>query len=442
MTPLKSSARKLAWPYLLTVLFLFLGGCGGNSPTVNPPTTPANAVLTVAFTSSGALNGGNNPNNNSNIWLAMTDGSDAAAFTQLTQLTARLAYAVDPVWSPDGKKLAFVSSRALDGTDAASDAINLWVMNADGTGLVPLTHFMANGVEVSDPLWSPDGKKLAFVSSAALNGTDALSANITFNLWVMNADGSGAVPLTMLTINPTKIGVSSQQAVWSPDSTRLAYLSVGALDGSNALNTNEVFNLWVAKADGSGASPLTTLTASGVWQSDPTWSPDGTKIAFVAQRALDGSDAAALVLNLWTINADGSAAAPLTRLASSNALFYPAWSPDGSKLAFGSSQALDGSDAQNVNFADNVWTINADGSGAFAVSRLTTQGINLNLPMVWSPDGTKIAFPSRRAVDGTDAANPSGSANVWLLNADGSGAMPLTKLTSNSAQSFSPSWKP
>lgn len=443
MAPFKSRAPKLVWLYLLIVLLLFLDGCGGNSPTVNPPVT-ANPALAVAFNSSSALDGSNVPNVNAttNIWLANPDGSGTVP---LTRLTGSDAGAYEPVWSPDGKKLAFASARALDGSDAASAATNLWVINADGTGATALTHLTTSGVFVWDALWSPDGKKLAFVSSAALNGSDALNTNGTVNVWVMNADGSGAIPLTRLTINPTQLFVwTTNHVIWSPDSTKLAFLSVGALDGSNALNTNEVFNLWAAKVDGSSTAPLTRLTAVDVWQSYPTWSPDGAKIAFVAQRALDGSNAGSSTstMNLWVINADGSAAAPLTRFASPNFLFYPVWSPDGKKLAFGSDQALDGSDAPNVNFADNVWTINADGTGAFPVSRLTTSGINFVLPMVWSPDGKRIAFTSQRAVDGSDAANPSGGVNVWLLNADGSGAVPLTKFTVSSAESFSPAWKP
>ena len=423
---------------LLVLLALVVIGCSGNNSS---PATPANAVLTVAFSSTGALDGSNGPNVNStsNIWVAKADHSGA---TPLTRLTASGATAQEPVWSPDGKKLVFVSLRALDGTDAAIGAMNIWVMNADGTAPVPLTHFTVRGILVWDPLWSPDGKKLAFVSSAALDGSDALSTNSTVNVWVMNADGTGATPLTRLTVNPASPSWTSQRPVWSPDSTKLVFLSVGALDGSNALNTNDVYNLWVAKADGAGVAPLTRLTASGVYQSSPAWSPDGTKIAFMAQRALGGTDTADLAMNLWTINADGSTAIPLTRYSSSGFLFYPVWSPDGHKLAFGSDRALDGSDAPNVNFTDNVWTINADGTGAFAVSRLTASIVNSSAPMVWSPDGRQIAFPSSRAVDGSDAANPSGGSNVWIFKADGSGAVPLTTLTSSTAGSTLPSWKP
>lgn len=420
----------------LIIIVLIIGGCGGNSAT------PAATPLTLAFASTGALDGSNSPNLNatSNIWLAKSDGSGA---TPLTRLTASGAASRGPVWSPDGQKIAFTSLRALDGSDASNTAANLWIINADGTGLTALTRFTTSGILVDTPIWSPDGHKLAFVSSAAIDGSDTLNTNGAVNVWVINSTGTGAVPLTKLTVKLSNPLVwTSQQTVWSPDSTRVAFISAGALNGTDALNTNQVFNLWVANADGSARTPLTNLTASGVFQSYPSWAPNGIKLAFVAQRALDGSDAASptSAMNLWMINADGSGAAPLTRLSSSVSMFYPVWSPDGTKIAFGSDQALDGTDASDP--ANNVWTINADGTGPFAVTRLTASGINFELPMFWSPDGKQIALSSLRAVDGTNAANPNDGTNVWVIQADGSSAISLTKLTSNSAESFDPSWKP
>jgi Tol biopolymer transport system component len=432
--------QKTAWLFLaMALISLSLIGCGGSTAAANPVVSQSQ---TVAFSSSGALDGSNAANGNStfNIWVAKADGSGATPLTRLAHATSAL-----PAWSPDGMKLAFVSSRALDGSDApnTNNIENIWVMNADGTAPAPVTRLTAVtvGLSVWEISWSPDGKKLAFSSSRALDGSDAANTNNTENIWVVNADGSGAAPLTRLTVNPSGIGVAtSQTPTWSSDSRKVAFVSAGALDGSNALNTNQTFNIWSANADGSATTPLTRLT-SGAFQSYPAWSPDGTKVAFIGERALDGSDAPGVGLNLWTVNADGSSATPLTRLANQSFAFYPAWSPDGARLVYGSNRALDGSDS-STNPVDNIWVINADGSGARALSQLTMVQPDFVLPIVWSHDGTKVAMSSSRALDGSNATNTNGLTNVWVLNADGSGAMPVTRLTSTSASSALPQWQP
>ncbi|HLQ50669.1 MAG TPA: hypothetical protein VK129_04175, partial [Terriglobales bacterium] len=151
--------------------------------------------------------------------------------------------------------------RALDGSDAVNTngTRNVWVMNADGSGAIPLTKITATNATSSSPAWSPDGSKIAFDSSRALNGSDAVNTNNTLNIWVVNADGSGAIPLTKL----TAIAADNIVGRWSPDGSRIVFDSSRALNGSDAANTNNTFNIWVVNADGSGAIPLTKLTASG-----------------------------------------------------------------------------------------------------------------------------------------------------------------------------------
>ena len=133
------------------------------------------------------------------------------------------------------------------------------------------------------------------------------------------------------------------------------------------------------------------------------------KIAFASVR--DGY--AAFHNEIYVMNADGSGQ---TRLASNSATDYqPAWSPNGSKIAFASDR--DG------NF--EVYVMNADGSGQ---TRLTSNPADDFYP-AWSPDGSRIAFTSER----------DGNGEVYVMNADGSG---LTKLTSNSAEDYYPDWGP
>jgi Tol biopolymer transport system component len=247
--------------------------------------------------------------------------------------------------------------------------------------------------------WSPDGTRIAFLER---NPKDVAAPYI----FVFNADGTGGKMMAY--------SANSDGPKWSPDGTKL-------LCGSMVVN-----------ADGTGAERI----GGG---SNPVWSPDQTKIAFASDRALDGSYARNS-MNLWVMNANGTDPAPLTDYTStpgnSWTSFRPKWSPDGTKIIFSSDRALDGGDAPNADFAENIWIINADGSAKMPLTRLT-QTDNRN--PVWSPSGTKIAFDSTRALDGSDAANTNMATNIWVINADGTGTMPLTKIT-GFAYNGTPQW--
>jgi len=398
----------------------------------------------IGFGSNRALDGSDaaNTNDTSNIWVVNSDGTGA---TPLTRLTAPFAGSFSPAWSPDGAKIAFRSSRALDGSDAlnTNNTSNIWVVNSDGASATPLTRLTAPSASSFSPAWSPDGSKIAFNSARAFNGSDAANAGPTFNIWVMKADGSAPAPLTRL----TAFGVDNESPVWSPDGSKIAFASTAALDGSDSANTNFTGNIWVVNSDGTGATPLTRLTALLADSASPAWSPDGSKIAFASRRALDGRDAvnAGHTLNIWVMKVDRTNAVPLTRLtiAGTNSS-SPAWSPDSGRLAFSSQRALDGGDAANPNATMNIWVVDADGTNAIPLTRLTASGATSDAP-AWSPDGGKVTFTSGRALDGGDAANTNGTTtgipNVWIVNADGSAATPLTKVT-GPISTFVGGWRP
>jgi Tol biopolymer transport system component len=393
------------------------------------------AADTIAFESARALNGSDATNNNDtvNIWVVNPDGSAASP---LSGLIAAFAESNGPAWSSDGSKIAFYSGRALNFSDASNThgITNIWVMDADGSGVTPLTKLTADAASSFSPAWSPDGRKITFSSERALDGSDAANTSSTSNIWVMNADGSGASALTKLTAN----GADSFTPTWSPDGSKIVFKSSGALNGSDAANPNGNTNVWVINGDGSGAAiALTKLTKGSSFGT--AWSPDGSKIVYSSQGALDGSDALNTnsTFNIWVANADGSgAAAPLTTLTAFGAIsIQPAWSPDGGKIAFVSERALDGSNNPNTNATQNIWVMNRDGSQATPLTKLTAAGAGSFDP-VWSPDGAKIFFDSLRALDGTDAVNTT--SNIWAVNRDGSGATPLTKITSSAANSTHP----
>jgi Tol biopolymer transport system component len=433
-------SADLAAPGKVTVTVVNPAAGGGNSNGFTFTIAPD----TLAFLSTRAFDGtdANNANQIANVWVMNPNGSNPIPLTKLSASNPQRFNTSmgDEVWSPDGSKIAFDSTRGLDGGDDPSlnNQFNVWVMNADGSNLTALT----KGTQVQSfvPAWSPDGSKIAFVSDRVLNGSDDPAANFTDNIWVMNADGSNAVPVTNLVILQDQLfGIGCIQPVWSPNGSKIAFVSNRALDGSNAANVNSIFNIWVMNADGSSPVPLTKITVTNVASIQPVWSPDGSKIAFMSSRALDGSNTANTnsTDNVWVINADGSNAVPLTKLTVAGNNPPIAWSPDGSKIAFLSSRALDGSNAPNTNATLNIWVISADGSNLVPLTKLTAAfGISNLGTFIWSPDGSKIIFSSSRALDGSDSADPNGNSNIWMMNADGSNLTAITQL--NVASSNSP----
>jgi TolB protein len=224
-------------------------------------------------------------------------------------------------------RIVFESTRALDGSDAGGSASNIWVVKANGTGLTPLTKGTNAGSV--NPRWSPDGTRIVFESWRALDGTDAPNTNLESNIWNVTPDGVGLIPLTKGT------DAVSLKPRWSPDGTRIVFQSnreFGAL------------NIWLIKADGTGPTALTALTNTrflGIEPGIPSWSPDGTRIVFVSGRALDGTDAIGQTHNIWLIKADGTGPTPLTTTKTAET-GESSWSPDGTRIVFQSDRALDG----------------------------------------------------------------------------------------------------
>ncbi len=406
------------------------GSGGGGAATLSAGTPSVIAFASYrALDGSDAMNS-NQPNGLggvSNIWTIKSDGSGLTAITKLSG-AASGADSVEPQWSPDGTRIVYSSGRALDGSDASGVGPNIWVSNADGSGATPLTQ-LAVYAPCYGPVWSPDGAKIAYYSWRSLDGSNTTVVggdNATRNIWVVNADGSNDIPVTQLTAP----GADSFNPVWSPDGTKLAFYSGRALDSSNAgPGEFAAQNVWVVNADGSGATAITHLTGEvgsyqnplwskdgttlifnsyipspstdDVWSAHPdgsglaqithngptlnyatSWSPSGSKILYTSSVATNGSNSPSQSLNIWTMNADGSNQTPLTKLSSSGAALG-VWSPDGTRIAYLADRAFDGSDKPDANPAViNLWLMKADGSGSVPLTQLTKAGIN---GPVWKP---------------------------------------------------------
>lgn len=223
-------------------------------------------------------------------------------------------YDADPAWSPDGRQIALISN---DGVELeAGGELNIYVMAPNGADPQAITKGRPkyNGV----PAWSPDGKKIAFVSDRDHN----------LELYLMNADGTQQV-------NLTNSAGADQSFAWSPDGSQIVFVS--ERDGNG--------EIYVINADGSGAVNLSKRP--GGFDDTPVWSPDGKKIAWAATE--NGQS------DIYVMNADGSGQVNLTNTPKAYDI-SPRWSPDGSQIAFVSNR--DGNLEIYVMNADGTWQVN------------------------------------------------------------------------------------
>ena len=183
-----------------------------------------------------------------------------------------------------------------------------------------------------------------------------------------------------------------------PDTLRIAFVATSWCAPGSA---DDIMGV---AADGAG---VTSLSCARGQDTDPAWSPDGTRIAFASDR--DGQR------DVWVMNADGTDQVRLTDDPAADA--HPAWSPDGARVTFESARDT----AKNT--AD-LWVMNADGSGQ---ERLLEMPGNEQYP-AWSPDGTLIAFSH---FGGT------GAPGIWTVRADGT----RPRLLAGGAL-HSPAWSP
>ncbi|MFA5812060.1 MAG: hypothetical protein WC956_07010, partial [bacterium] len=262
------------------------------------------------------------------------------------------------------------------------------------------------------------------------------AANPGDNIWVMDADGNDQRTLTAT----VAADVENQRPDWSPDGTKIVFDSNRALDGTDAPNVNGTENIWVMNADGTGLTALTQNT-DGAHSAAPQWSPDGGRICFQSYLPLAQGGAPSRSYNIWVMDADGGNPAALTAVGIADAPSqFPRWSPDGSRVVFQSNMPLGEGGAATAS--SNIWVVDADGGNLTALTQLTAAGAASEVPQ-WSPDGTWITFHSQRSLDSTaDVANANATANIWVVDVSGGNAAALTRLTALNANSFYPSWSP
>ncbi len=296
-------------------------------------------------------------NGNPEIYMMDVDG------TNQTRLTENSADDVQPLLSPDGKWVVFISQESGD------RELNRIEVGKDEPKTERLTRSPGDD---HMHLWSPDGNRVAFVS---------------------NRDGQPEIYLrdaeepqfTRVTFDDSQPVLSA----WSPDGQWLAFILEG---------TDQEPGIITRNPDGVNVRRLTEEK-----DYDITWSPNGERMAFISER--DGNQ------EIYIMNSDGTSQDRLTHNTSSES--EPVWSPDGKQLAFVSER--DGN--------AEIYVMKADGASQI---RLTFNDSKDESP-VWSPDGKKILFTSFMY----------GTGEIIVMGADGDNQI---RLTNNNANDSQPDW--
>ena len=256
--------------------------------------------------------------------------------------------AVSPNVSPDGSRVAYTTYKHSTWFPWNKDHDwEIVTTNLNGSDRHRLTK--NEGYDVG-PVWSPDGSRIAFISGDTYD---------LKGIYVMATDGSDVRPVVKFADLEPSRHIRALPPVWSPDGNHIAFVA----------GVGEKTRMYVVRPDGTGLMRLEDT------MSQLAWSPDGHRIAF-AKRDYDSSSPSGVTTGIYTIGLNGSDSRktgefPSERFARTDNM---SWSPDGSRILFQS------------------YIIEADGS---AVRRLP----NLGHRASWSPDGSRIAvYTSRRPV--------------------------------------------
>lgn len=278
------------------------------------------------------------------VWYLRHHPEVSAAHTDQknipVQLTRDANYDQRAAWTPDGH----IRFERLHGKEPFS-----YIMNGDGSDV----HRDTSVAGMRIGLWSPDGKKVIFYKEGDTSG----------DIYLASADGTGESKLPFFAWNMD----------WSPDGTKLVY------QYGRPNSDIFVYSFETGKMDHVVDDPS--------FDADPSFSPDGNRIAFVSGR--DGN------AEIYSQNLDGTDLQRLTNHPARDA--FPTYSPDGTQIVFNSNREDEKLD---------VYIMNADGS---RVRRLTNgPGDEEAFPGAWSPDGTRLFF----------ASTQSGRQNIYLMSVE------------------------
>ena len=264
----------------------------------------------------------------------------------------------------------------------AAAGLDIFSVNSDATDLRNLT--LTHGPNEHSPAVSPDGRKIAYVKAGA---------GFT-QVFVMNADGTRDRPLTAISG-----GTEVRNPAWSPDGRQIVFAArVAGVD-----DVNRDFDLYVMSSNGRNLRRLLGGPVENGADQQPSWSPDGTRIAFTR---IPGPG------RIMTVKADGSDVQEFATCT--DGCVNPAWAPDGGAIAYETAGRLE---VKTANQAPQVLAINLRPSAGGPA---------------WSLDASKLVYP------GVFGVGPS--PRLMVVNRDGTGHAPI--ITGADTAEQDPAWGP
>jgi len=288
---------------------------------------------------------------------------------------------------PEAVPVLSASEAGVSGRLLFASGGDLYVISANGVGRQALS---SGEAFESMPSWSPDGSYIAFASAAEGNQEIVIAP--------ASAPGDASWQMQL-----TEGSEWAMAPAWSRNSRYIAYAS--SVGGGYGIYTMEF--LLLPDTHELIRYEVRRLTYDMLFQSHPSWSPDGTMLAYTTDRGGQWQ--------VYTVSAAGMYAEPLPGTASLGSTAYPAWSPDGTQIAF----------AATLHGSWDIYKCNLDGSG---LTRLT-QDWGQDWGPVWSPDGMWIAFTSDR----------SGNGDIYLVRSDG---LAIVQVTDDPLPEDFPAWQP